>query len=93
MKRIRNEEVLRLVGEERCMLEVITKRKKDWIGHGMRGDKLLKLVIEGRMEGKRPKGRPRMGMMDDIMMGSYEHMKRRDLERECWRVWDLPCRR
>ena len=52
----------------------------------MRGDGLFKLVIEGRMEGKRPKGRPRMGMMDDIMMGSYEHMKRRTLDREGWRV-------
>ena len=72
-----NEEVLRLVGEERCMLEVIAKRKKAWIGHVVRGDGLLKLVIEGRMEGKRPRGRPRMGMIDDIMMGSYEHMKRR----------------
>ena len=39
------------------------------------------------MEGKRPRGRPRMGMIDDIMMGSYEHMKRRALDREGWRVW------
>ena len=42
---------------------------------------LLKLVIEGRMEGRRSKGRPRMGMMDDIMMGSYEHMKRIALDK------------
>ena len=66
------------------MLEVIAKRKKAWIGHVVRGDGLLK-VIEGRS--KRPRGRPRMGMMDDIMMGSYEHMKRRALDREGWRVW------
>ena len=59
------------------MLEVIAKRKKAWIGHVMRGDGLLKLVIEGRIEDKRPNSRPRMGMIDDIMMGSYEHMKRR----------------
>ena len=48
---------------------------------------LFKNFNEGRMEGKRPKGRPRMGMIDDIMMGSYEHMKRRALDREGWRVW------
>ena len=29
------------------MLEVIAKRKKTWIGHVVRGDGLLKLVIEG----------------------------------------------
>ena len=45
------------------MLEVIVKRKKAWIGHVVRGDGLLKLVIEGRMEDKRSMGRPRMGMM------------------------------
>src|SRR5271163_39453 len=81
-----NEEILRLVGEERCMLEVIAKRKKVWIGHVVRGDGLLKLVIEGRMEGKRSKGRPRMGMIDGIIMESYKHMKRRALDREGWTV-------
>ena len=64
-----NEEVLRPVGEERCMLEVIAKRKQAWIGYVVRGDGLLKLVIEGSMEGRRPRGRPRMDMNDDIMMG------------------------
>ena len=53
----------------------------------MKGDGLLKLVIQGRLEGKRPNGRPRMGMIDDIMMGSYEHMKRRVLEREGRNLW------
>src|SRR5271170_2534897 len=37
-------------------------------------------VIEGRMEGKR--GRLRMGMIDNIIMGSCEHMMRRALDRE-----------
>ena len=69
------------------MLKAITKRKKAWISHAVRGDGLLKLVIEERMEGKRPKGRLRMGMIDDTMMGSYEYMKRRGLDREGWRVW------
>src|SRR5277367_3819718 len=79
-----NEEILRLVGEERRMLEVIAKRQKACIGHVVRGDGLLKLVTEGRMEGKRQKGRPRMTMTHDIMMKSYEDMKRRALG---WRVW------
>jgi hypothetical protein len=32
------------------------------MGHILRGDGLLKEVIEGRMEGKRIRGRPRLGM-------------------------------
>jgi len=48
------------------MLELIAKRKKAWISHVMKGDGLLKLVIDGRIEGKRPRGRPRIGMIDSI---------------------------
>ena len=35
-----NEEILRLVEEERCMLEVIAKSKKARISHVVRGDRL-----------------------------------------------------
>ena len=55
-----NEEILATVGEERCFVSAIMKRKKNWIGHVVRGDSLLKLVMEGRMLGKRGRGRPRM---------------------------------
>src|SRR5271170_5460740 len=76
-----SKEVLQLVGEERCMLEVIATRKKAWIGHMVRGHGLFKLIIEERMEGKRSKNKPKMGMMDDLLMGSYEHMKRSALDK------------
>ena len=42
-----NEEVLDMVGEKRSIVETITKRKKNWIGHRLRGEGLLKDVIEG----------------------------------------------
>src|SRR5580692_7727433 len=80
-----NEEILSLVGEERCLMKTIIKRKKDWIGHVVRGDNLLKRVLERRMEGKKPQGRPRMGMIDDLKEGSYTEMKRRTDDREMWR--------
>lgn len=82
-----NEEVLNAVREERSILETIVKRKKNWLGHILRGDGLLKDVIEGRMEGKRPRGRRRMGMIDDLKEGSYEVMKRRAEDRVSWRSW------
>ena len=60
----RNEEVLEAVGKGRRLIETIERRKKNWIGHVVRGDGLLthhlKLVLEGRMEGKRPRDRPRI---------------------------------
>ena len=83
----KNEEVLAAIGEERSLVEAVVKRKKNWIGHIVRGEGLLKLALEGRMEGKRQRGRPRLGMIDDLKEGSYESMKRRAGDRERWRVW------
>jgi len=61
-----NEEILNMIGEKRSMVETIVKRKKNWIGHIIRGDGLLKDVIEGRMEGKPVRRRKRIGMIDDL---------------------------
>ena len=36
--------------------------------------------MEGRMMGKRPRGRPRAGMMDELMEGSY--VKKGELREE-----------
>src|SRR5258708_24765701 len=71
-----NEEILHAVGEERSLVRTIVNRKKSWIGHILRGGGLLKDVIEGRMEGKRVRGRKRMGMLDVLMESDYEKLKR-----------------
>jgi hypothetical protein len=50
--RVRNEEVLNRVKEERTILHTIKRRKATWIGHILRRNCLLKRVIEGKLEGK-----------------------------------------
>ena len=55
-----NEEVLRRVGEPRTIVETIFRRNKNWIGHIMRGDGLMKEVMKGKMEGKIWPGRKRI---------------------------------
>jgi hypothetical protein len=47
----------------------------------------LKLVLEGTMVGKRPRGRPRMGMIDVFKEVSYTEMKRMAEDRDKWRAW------
>jgi len=45
-------------------------------------------VIEGKMNGKRPRGRPRIGMLDELKEGSYQQMKE---ERITVRNGDVMC--
>jgi len=63
-------EVFNLVKEEKSLLSDIRKRKRKWIGHILRHEKMLRTVLEGRMKGKRPRGRKRIKMADDIMTGT-----------------------
>jgi len=46
-------------------------RKTKWIRHGIMGEGLLKEVIEGIMERKRTRGRPRKDMLDELIVSSY----------------------
>jgi hypothetical protein len=48
--RVRNEEVLHRVKEERNVLQTIKRRKANWIGHILRRNCFLKHVIEGKIE-------------------------------------------
>ena len=77
--------MLKRVDENRCLMKTVYKRKKNWIGHVLRGDGLLRDVLEGRMMGKRVRGRPRIGMLDELMESSFVKMKRRA---EGWKEFD-----
>src|SRR6218665_1564443 len=59
-----NEEILKKVEENRSLMDIIRTRQKNWIGHILRGNSLQREIMEGRMEGKRGRGRPRQKLMD-----------------------------
>src|SRR6478609_9650886 len=82
MDKSTNEHGLSSMNEKRSLIKTIWDRKKNWIGHVVRGDGLMKLVLEGRMEEKRTRGRPRMGMIDDVLDETYGDMKRKAENRE-----------
>src|SRR5215470_5671173 len=80
-----NEEVMQMVGEKRGLLQAILERKKNWIGHILRGEGFMLEVMEGRMEGKRGRGRERIGMLEDIIReNSYAETKRKAQNRSEW---------
>ena len=75
------------MGVKRNTIRTIWERKRNWIGHTVRGDGLMKLVLEERHERKKMRVRPRMGMIDDLVEESYGVMKRRAKNRDDWRIW------
>ena len=80
--------VLERVGEGRIMLELI--RKRNWLGHWLRRNCLLKNALEGMVNGKEVRGRRRYHMIDNIIINRlYEDMKRKSEKRVEWRMLSL----
>ena len=89
-EKIKTVVVLERVGEGRIMLELIKKRKRNWLGQWLRWNCLLKDALEGMVNGKRVRGRRRYQMIDNIMVnGLYEDTKRKAEKRVDWRVVSL----
>ena len=68
--RVKNEEVLQGVKEERNILHTIKRRKDDWIGHILRRNCVVKHVIEGKIDGRinvtGRRGRRRKLLLDEL---------------------------
>jgi hypothetical protein len=65
--RVRNEEVLHRVKEERKIIHTVKRRKANWIGHILRRNCLLKHVIDRKTEVKRRQRRRRKQLLDYLM--------------------------
>ena len=73
------------------MLELIKKRKRNWLCHWLRRNSPLKDALEGMVMGKKVRGRRRYQMIDNIMInGLYEDTKRKAEKRVEWRMLSLP---
>jgi hypothetical protein len=89
--RVRNEDVLHRVKEERNIVQTIKRRKDNWIGHILRRKCLLKHVIEGKLQGRIEmtgrRGRRRKQLLDDLKgKRRYWNLKEETLDRTLWRT-------
>ena len=85
--KIKNAVVLERVGEGRIMLELIRKRKRNWLGHWLKTNCLLKDAIEDMVNGKKVRGRRTYQIIDNIMInGLCEDTKRKAEKRVDWRM-------
>jgi hypothetical protein len=89
--RVRSEEVLLRVKEERNILHTIKRREANWIGNILRRNCLLKRVIEGKVEGRMEmtgrRVRRRKQLLDDLK-GKRRYWKLKDeaLDHTVWRI-------
>src|SRR6218665_229966 len=56
-------------------MDIIRTRLTNWIGHILRATLLQREIIEGMMEVKRGRGRPRQKLMDWVMKDRYKKLK------------------
>jgi hypothetical protein len=89
--RVRNEEVLLTVKEQRNILHEVSKRKANWIGHILCRNCLLQQVIEGKITGGIEvtgiRGRRRRNLLDDLKeRRGYSHLKEVGVDHCIWRT-------
>jgi hypothetical protein len=88
--RVRNMEVLHRVKEERNIIHTIKRRKAKLIGHILRGNCLLKHVIEGKIE--RQKWGGKQGRVSKQLLADrketrgYGKLKEEPLDCTMWRT-------
>ena len=65
--RITNDEILQRLGQV-GVLEMVRKRQEEWKGRleGMDNERCTKRAFEGVVEGRRPRGRPRLRWLDNF---------------------------
>jgi hypothetical protein len=88
---VRNEEVLLRVEEQRNILNEISKRKANWIGHILCRNCLIQRVIEGKIKGgievTGRRGRRRRKLLGDLTeKRGYSNLKEEALDRTMWRA-------
>ncbi|KAI5753273.1 hypothetical protein M8J77_025408 [Diaphorina citri] len=66
--KVTNKEVLRRMDKERELMNIIKTRKLQYFGHVMRGEKyqLLHRIIQGKICGKKRRGRPRISWLQNL---------------------------
>ena len=88
--KIKNALVLERVGEGRIMLELIKKRKRNWLDNWLRRNCLLKGALDGMVNRKKVCSRRRYQMIDNIMInGLHKDTKRKAEKRVEWRMLSL----
>ena len=87
---MRNEKVLHRVKEERNIIHTVKRRKGNCIGHILRRNCFLKIIIKGKIEGTEVNGRKARRykqLLDDLNENTeYWKLKEEALDCTVWRT-------
>ena len=72
-KKLTNERVFQMAGENRRLLYTIQRRKKGYFGHVMRHNELLRVIMEGKVEGTKPRGGQRKILLGSVRTEKVSH--------------------
>ena len=56
--------------EEKTLMQTSRKRQLDFLGHIVRADTLEKLCLEGKVDGVKPRGRPRQKYLEGLALAT-----------------------
>ena len=70
-----NDELLKRLKMNRELLNTIRTRQMRFLGHVKRHNSLLKVILEGKIQGKRGRGRPRLTWTSNIKRWTNQPMK------------------
>ena len=72
-----NENILEELSTGRRLLNLVSKRKLKYAGHAIRNEKknIMKIALQGKIEGKRKRGRPATSLMNNTKEATRNHQK------------------
>ena len=89
-QKLTNAEIRNRIQEKEYIMPTIRQRKLAYLGHIVRRDNLHRQLMEGKINGKRGRGRPRQKWIDDkkkwINIEGYDEIVRRAQDQERWRI-------
>jgi len=88
----KNDEVLRTVETRKELIDLLRTRQKRWLGHVLCYGALVKTVLEGRLLGKKGRGRTKEMLLSWLLETSdkdmdYSQLKELAQERTRWCRW------